>query len=340
MLQKHKLILRGDESKDRLCISKESFDCNTIIIEEDAIEIAYPKDGKNIIWSLTKKIANGKKLNEVNNAELCSLKVKNIPPVEKCELRKAAIKTGLKKNKLITIYNIVARNAYYISDFILINKRGLGLFPNISLLNHSCNPNCILIFKGNIGVVMTIRGIKQGEELTLSYNYKMNNNIPKKLRCHMIGQDFNFSCQCSCCLSENGPLWNVDEESMFMVINKSEFGENFLRLGNVIWKTKSEIFDNQTLFHYFSVMYIKSFLMDGVDYQEADFIENLCKEGIELIKKEDGVESNYFVWYANFIYSLIINVGWFDKTKKNSEIERIVDIILTNDKQSSEIFNS
>ncbi len=39
---------------------------------------------------------------------------------------------------------------------------GLGLYPTVSLLNHSCNPAMELVFYGNSCIVRAIRNIEEG----------------------------------------------------------------------------------------------------------------------------------------------------------------------------------
>ena len=70
-----------------------------------------------------------------------------------------------------------------------INKRydldGDFNYNTARLINHSCNPNCeVQILKGHIWIV-SIRKIKEGEELSYDYGYEFDKDdyIDHKCRC-------------------------------------------------------------------------------------------------------------------------------------------------------------
>ncbi len=44
---------------------------------------------------------------------------------------------------------------------------GIGLFPQGALLNHSCDPNCVVSFQNQQMIIRTIQNVSQGEELTV-----------------------------------------------------------------------------------------------------------------------------------------------------------------------------
>ncbi|GAB1285777.1 Histone-lysine N-methyltransferase SMYD3 [Apodemus speciosus] len=46
---------------------------------------------------------------------------------------------------------------------------GVGLYPSMSLLNHSCDPNCSIVFNGPHLLLRAVREIEAGEELTICY---------------------------------------------------------------------------------------------------------------------------------------------------------------------------
>ena len=59
-----------------------------------------------------------------------------------------------------------------------------GLYINCSFFNHSCDPNCFYYGIANMLIVKTIKDIKKGEELTVSYiepkpAYMRKNEISK-----------------------------------------------------------------------------------------------------------------------------------------------------------------
>jgi SET domain-containing protein len=69
-----------------------------------------------------------------------------------------------------------------IDDALFIaHKNKEELKKNFVYINHNCNPNCGM--KGNNGEVISIRDIKNGEELTIDYAMFMNNNSSMKCSC-------------------------------------------------------------------------------------------------------------------------------------------------------------
>uniref|UniRef100_A0ACB8GB06 SET and MYND domain-containing protein 3 n=1 Tax=Sphaerodactylus townsendi TaxID=933632 RepID=A0ACB8GB06_9SAUR len=42
---------------------------------------------------------------------------------------------------------------------------GVGLYPSMSLLNNSCDPNCVIVFEGRQLYLHSVREIQIGEEV-------------------------------------------------------------------------------------------------------------------------------------------------------------------------------
>ena len=94
------------------------------------------------------------------------------------------------------------------TDLALSQTRGeplssfVGLWPELSLLNHSCAPNSVPVLVGDKIIVRSARQIRGGEEVTISYlgNERM---MPASVRNKRLGQqDFNFECNCFRCQIE------------------------------------------------------------------------------------------------------------------------------------------
>uniref|UniRef100_A0A3Q3VLM1 [histone H3]-lysine(4) N-trimethyltransferase n=1 Tax=Mola mola TaxID=94237 RepID=A0A3Q3VLM1_MOLML len=62
----------------------------------------------------------------------------------------------------------VTCNCFTISDGEL-QEIGVGLYPSLSLLNHDCRPNCVMVFEGTKLRLRAVRDISPDEELTISY---------------------------------------------------------------------------------------------------------------------------------------------------------------------------
>ncbi|KAK2960358.1 putative histone-lysine N-methyltransferase ASHR1 [Blattamonas nauphoetae] len=75
-----------------------------------------------------------------------------------------------------------------------------GLYPFLSMTNHSCRPNCTAYFSDRGEVFLrAIKSITQGEEVTISY---IDAGQPLWRRQHILNERFNFVCRCDRCKHE------------------------------------------------------------------------------------------------------------------------------------------
>ena len=107
---------------------------------------------------------------------------------------------------------ILAVNSFTLTDTVL-EPLGIAFDPMAAMLNHSCDPNCIIRFDtdpfdptlrntsvadpilGSISVDL-LRPIKDGEELTISY---IDNTFPLSKRQADLSSRYFFTCSCSRC---------------------------------------------------------------------------------------------------------------------------------------------
>uniref|UniRef100_F7FRC7 [histone H3]-lysine(4) N-trimethyltransferase n=1 Tax=Monodelphis domestica TaxID=13616 RepID=F7FRC7_MONDO len=73
---------------------------------------------------------------------------------------------------------------------------GVGLYPSMSLLNHSCDPNCVIVFEGPSLFLRAVRDIQQGEELTICY---LDVLMPSAERQKQLKEQYCFDCDCPGC---------------------------------------------------------------------------------------------------------------------------------------------
>lgn len=73
-----------------------------------------------------------------------------------------------------------------------------GLFPRISLLNHSCDPNIWNSFKGSTLTIHASRAIGEGEEVFNCYgpNYKLMDTTERR---QALREQYCFECKCAKC---------------------------------------------------------------------------------------------------------------------------------------------
>ncbi|XP_059572114.1 histone-lysine N-methyltransferase SMYD3 isoform X1 [Alligator mississippiensis] len=102
---------------------------------------------------------------------------------------------------------------------------GVGLYPSMSLLNHSCDPNCVIVFEGYQLLLHSVREIQIGEELTISY---IESLMPSNERQKQLKRQYCFECDCLQCQTQNKDadmlageeqVWNESRDAVTKVKN-------------------------------------------------------------------------------------------------------------------------
>lgn len=77
-----------------------------------------------------------------------------------------------------------------------------GIFPRISMLNHSCSPNIRNVFEGKKLTIYATEDIAKGGEIFNCYgpNYRL---MSYQERQDSLRLQYNFICKCSKCLEKN-----------------------------------------------------------------------------------------------------------------------------------------
>uniref|UniRef100_UPI0037E8168A histone-lysine N-methyltransferase SMYD3 n=1 Tax=Semicossyphus pulcher TaxID=241346 RepID=UPI0037E8168A len=113
----------------------------------------------------------------------------------------------------------VTCNCFTISDGEL-QEIGVGLYPSLSLLNHDCRPNCVMVFEGTRLRLRAVRDISPEEELTISY---IETLLLTEDRQRQLEEQYHFTCHCQRCdskdkdglmLSGEEPTWRLLKESL------------------------------------------------------------------------------------------------------------------------------
>jgi hypothetical protein len=81
--------------------------------------------------------------------------------------------------------------------------RLLGVYPLAAMLNHSCVPNAVRVFSGEIMVAHASKNIKAGEEIVWSY---LPPTQPYPVRSATLKNHYGFECACERCALE-GAAW-------------------------------------------------------------------------------------------------------------------------------------
>uniref|UniRef100_A0A8C9PGB7 [histone H3]-lysine(4) N-trimethyltransferase n=1 Tax=Spermophilus dauricus TaxID=99837 RepID=A0A8C9PGB7_SPEDA len=105
------------------------------------------------------------------------------------------------KKQEITICQIKNSPRINCNGFTLSDQRGLqavgvGIFPNLGLVNHDCWPNCTVIFNNGRIELRALGKISEGEELTVSYIDFLNVSEERR---QQLKQQYYFDCTCEHC---------------------------------------------------------------------------------------------------------------------------------------------
>ncbi|XP_069030213.1 histone-lysine N-methyltransferase SMYD3 [Embiotoca jacksoni] len=113
----------------------------------------------------------------------------------------------------------VTCNCFTISDGEL-QEIGVGLYPSLSLLNHDCRPNCVMVFEGTKLQLRAVQDINTEDELTISYieTLSLTEDRQKQLE-----DQYHFTCHCQRCdcrdkdalmLSGEEATWRLLKETL------------------------------------------------------------------------------------------------------------------------------
>ncbi|KAF8601520.1 hypothetical protein BDV93DRAFT_524686 [Ceratobasidium sp. AG-I] len=104
---------------------------------------------------------------------------------------------------IVDLLSKFSTNAHTLSSPSL-TPIGVALSPIAALINHSCTPNCVVVFPKasmtkkvpNEMVVVALANINTGEELTTSY---VDLTLPTEHRQKILNERYMFSCKCPLC---------------------------------------------------------------------------------------------------------------------------------------------
>ncbi|XP_021285132.1 histone-lysine N-methyltransferase ASHR1-like isoform X2 [Herrania umbratica] len=98
--------------------------------------------------------------------------------------------------EIVENFSKIACNAHTICDSEL-RPLGTGLYPVISIINHSCLPNSVLVFEGRLAVVRAVQHIPKDAEILISYIETAASTITRQ---KTLKEQYLFTCTCPCCI--------------------------------------------------------------------------------------------------------------------------------------------
>lgn len=99
---------------------------------------------------------------------------------------------------------------------------GVGLFIDISMINHSCTPNAAIYFENNTARLIALREISSGDEITLSYIDPCMSLEARQLELNK----YCFICKCVRCESESSSVTHrlfLLGQSVDLLIERSDW---------------------------------------------------------------------------------------------------------------------
>lgn len=93
-------------------------------------------------------------------------------------------------------FSKLACNAHTICDSEL-RPLGTGLYPVISIINHSCLPNAVLVFEGRLAVVRAVQHVPKGAEVLISYIETAGSTMTRQ---KAVKEQYLFTCACPRCI--------------------------------------------------------------------------------------------------------------------------------------------
>ena len=84
--------------------------------------------------------------------------------------------------------------------------KGTALYPLISKANHSCEPNCFLLWQTDAcAKLISLEPIKKGAELTIDYLGERANEYSVARRRRWLLEQYGFLCKCAACSRSGAP---------------------------------------------------------------------------------------------------------------------------------------
>ncbi|EDV28054.1 uncharacterized protein TRIADDRAFT_53251 [Trichoplax adhaerens] len=105
-------------------------------------------------------------------------------------------KVAINENEIIEIISRVTCNTFTICNSEM-QTVGIGVYPGLSLVNHSCSPNCSATFRGKQMQLRIIENTKIGDELLISYIDPMQ---VLSSRQNQLQSQYCFKCICERCI--------------------------------------------------------------------------------------------------------------------------------------------
>uniref|UniRef100_A0A8C5CIV7 [histone H3]-lysine(4) N-trimethyltransferase n=1 Tax=Gadus morhua TaxID=8049 RepID=A0A8C5CIV7_GADMO len=100
---------------------------------------------------------------------------------------------------LLALFSQVACNGFTVEDEEL-SHMGTAVYPDVALINHSCQPSVIVTFKGTTAEVRAVTPMKKMDEVMISY---IDILYPTDDRNSRLRDSYYFTCDCQECKTQS-----------------------------------------------------------------------------------------------------------------------------------------
>jgi len=104
-------------------------------------------------------------------------------------------------DEMLETYCRILINSTEITD-MMGNSVGTGLSLALSSINHSCVPNCCVVFKGRTVELRTLQPLPQPLLSSCRIDY-LHTVLPRQMRQKRLQEDYFFTCDCSLCSDDD-----------------------------------------------------------------------------------------------------------------------------------------
>ena len=186
----------------------------------------------------------------------------------------------------IDYLRIWSTNSFYLNqnlsksvEYEFASSIGSGIFPFMSLLNHSCYPNVTHITVDNKNVLTVSRPIKAGEQIFITYGYS-SFRYTRDERKQKLAR-YKFNCDCIACIEDYPKLEKLpkDDRRRF---KEPEFDVHSTKAAIIQFKTNCKYIGRNIKTHpTYEVMQLilhNDFILHGVTELNSMKLEsNICK---------------------------------------------------------------
>ncbi|EPY53727.1 histone lysine methyltransferase Set6 [Schizosaccharomyces cryophilus OY26] len=117
------------------------------------------------------------------------------------------------------------------------DRLGVCLDTVLSRINHSCEPNCHIIFEGSRAILVATRQIQKNEQLFISYT---DVRLPQSIRQKQLKKKYFFDCECEKCAKESLSGEKDGSHYQSQLKNNRESLSKNLKLAKELWSSSCE----------------------------------------------------------------------------------------------------